>query len=82
LYEELLADDEHTLSTPHQKLRIALARSVDPVWVKNLLKWIESIHDADEPVIKAGLKTWVQEYEVDLSDKKPANFTPQTTTIH
>ena len=82
LYEELLADDEHTLPTPHQKLRIASARTVDALWVKKLLKWIESIQDADEQLIKAGLKTWVEEYQIDLNNTKKPNFTPETTTIH
>ena len=82
LYEELLADDEHTLSTPHDKLRIASARSADMIWVKKLLKWIESIHNEDEQVIKAGLKTWVEEYKIDLSSKTHASFAPETTTIH
>jgi FlaA1/EpsC-like NDP-sugar epimerase len=82
LYEELLADDEHTQPTPHDKLRIALARSADMVWVKKLLKWIESIHDEDEQRIKAGLKTWVEEYRMDLSSKSHAGFVPETTTIH
>ncbi len=82
LYEELLADDEHTLPTPHDKLRIASARSADMVWVKKLLKWIESIHNEDEQVIKAGLKTWVEEYKIDLSSKAHAGFVPETTTIH
>jgi FlaA1/EpsC-like NDP-sugar epimerase len=82
LYEELLADDEHTLPTPHDKLRIALARSADMVWVKKLLKWVDSIHDEDEQVIKAGLKTWVEEYKMDLSSKSHAGFAPETTTIH
>jgi FlaA1/EpsC-like NDP-sugar epimerase len=82
LYEELLADDEHTLPTPHDKLRIASARSADMIWVKKLLKWIESIHDEDEQVIKAGLKTWVEEYKIDLTSKTHASFAPETTTIH
>ncbi len=82
LYEELLADDEHTLPTPHQKLRIASARSVDALWVKKLLKWIESIQAADEQLIKAGLKTWVEEYQIDLNSTIKPNFTPETTTIH
>lgn len=82
LYEELLADDEHTLPTPHDKLRIASARSADMIWVKKLLKWIESIHNEDEQVIKAGLKTWVEEYKIDLSSKAHAGFVPETTTIH
>ncbi len=62
LYEELLADDEHTLPTPHQKLRIAVARSVDKIWVKKLLKWIESCQSLDEASIKTELKSWVEEY--------------------
>jgi FlaA1/EpsC-like NDP-sugar epimerase len=82
LYEELLADDEHTLPTPHEKLRIAVARSVDILWVKKLLKWIESIQSSDEQLIKEGLKTWVEEYEVDLNRNMQANLSPETTTIH
>jgi len=82
LYEELLADDEHTLSTPHDKLRIAEARSADFAWVQELLAWIESIHDEDEQVIKAGLKTWVEEYEIDMATSKHASRTAETVTIH
>lgn len=62
LYEELLADDEHTLPTPHEKLRIAVARTVDKVWVKKLLRWIESAQSANEVHIKNELKLWVEEY--------------------
>lgn len=62
LYEELLADDEHTLPTPHEKLRIAVARVVDKTWVNRLLKWIDSIREANESDIKNDLKTWVEEY--------------------
>ena len=82
LYEELLADDEHTLPTPHEKLRIASARSADILWVEELLKWIDSIQNSEESAIKAGLKSWVQEYEIDLSNDAQVRFTPQTTTIH
>ena len=52
------------------------------IWVKKLLKWITSIHNEDEQVIKAGLKTWVEEYKIDLSSKAHAGFVPETTTIH
>ncbi|MCB5187685.1 polysaccharide biosynthesis protein [Methylobacillus caricis] len=41
LYEELLADDELTVPTPHDKLRIAMARTADEAWVTALLKWID-----------------------------------------
>ena len=62
LYEELLADDEHTLPTPHEKLRIAVARVVDKAWVKKLLKWIDNIQETNETDIKNELKLWVEEY--------------------
>jgi FlaA1/EpsC-like NDP-sugar epimerase len=63
LYEELLADDEHTQVTPHEKLRIALARPVDQIWVDNLLLWINSVQNTDEVEIKNDLKLWVEEYQ-------------------
>ncbi len=63
LYEELLADDEHTIPTPHEKLRIALARPVDETWVKKLLKWIDGSQSANERHIKNELKFWVEEYQ-------------------
>ena len=63
LYEELLADDEHTQATPHEKLRIALARPVDQIWVDNLLLWINSVQNTDEVEIKNDLKLWVEEYQ-------------------
>jgi FlaA1/EpsC-like NDP-sugar epimerase len=62
LYEELLTDDEHTLPTPHEKLRIATARPVDIAWLKKLLKWIVSAQSMNETLIKNELKFWVEEY--------------------
>lgn len=62
LYEELLADDEQTIATRHEKLRIALARPVNKAWVKKLLKWIHESQDANEVNIKNELKSWVEEY--------------------
>jgi FlaA1/EpsC-like NDP-sugar epimerase len=82
LYEELLADDEHTLPTPHKKLRIAVARSADMAWVKKLLKWIEAIQGKDERLIKEELKMWVEEYTVDTNIRQNANLSPLTSTIH
>ena len=40
LYEELLADSEHTLPTPHPKLRIAQARQVANGELQALLDWV------------------------------------------
>ena len=85
LYEELLADDELTLPTPHAKLRIAVARTADKAWVKALLKWIDTSATADESVIKQELKMWVEEYTGDInavkSDPQSA-LTPRSSTIH
>ena len=67
LYEELLADDEHTLPTPHEKLRIASARAVDIKWVGRLLKWVATTLDKDESLVKDELKTWVKEYQGDVN---------------
>lgn len=62
LYEELLADDEHTLPTPHEKLRIAKARKSDSAWVEQLLQWIVTTPTTDENDIKSALAAWVEEY--------------------
>ncbi len=70
LYEELLADDEHTLPTPHQKLRIASARMVDEKWVNLLLEWISTTLEKDEVTIKRELKKWVEEYTPDLGSNQ------------
>ncbi len=82
LYEELLADDEHTLPTPHDKLRIAIARNADITWVKKLLKWIDAIQGADEQMIKQELKMWVEEYTADTNIRPDKNVLPEATTIH
>jgi len=61
LYEELLADSEHTLTTPHPKLRIAQARQADAAWLEKLLGWAEATTMPDEQV-RAALRDWVPEY--------------------
>lgn len=66
LYEELLADDESTLPTPHEKLRIASARLVNIDWVNSMLEWVETITIKDETNVKQELKVWVEEYTPDL----------------
>ncbi len=67
LYEELLADDEHTLPTPHEKLRIASAREVDVRWVDALLQWVSTTLAKDEALVKQELKMWVEEYLGDVN---------------
>jgi FlaA1/EpsC-like NDP-sugar epimerase len=63
LYEELLAYDEHTLPTPHDKLRIVSARALDEKWVSSLLEWISTTLDKDEQLVKEELKSWLEEYQ-------------------
>jgi FlaA1/EpsC-like NDP-sugar epimerase len=67
LYEELLAHDEKTLPTPHEKLFIASARAVNEKWVNSLLKWVSTSHEKDEQLIKKELKNWVEEYQGDIN---------------
>jgi FlaA1/EpsC-like NDP-sugar epimerase len=62
LFEELLADDEHTRPTPHPKLRIAKAREVDPSWLAGLLKWLDHESIPADLDVRRDLKRWVPEY--------------------
>jgi len=51
LYEELLADGEHTLPTPHPKLRIAKSRTApDAHWMNELFAWLQQGNSGTEQV--------------------------------
>ena len=66
LYEELLADNEATLPTPHPKLRIARPTAMpDQQWLTDLLVWLD-VPVRAEAEVKQGLLRWVPEY-------RPAN---------
>jgi FlaA1/EpsC-like NDP-sugar epimerase len=69
LYEELLANDENTLPTSHEKLRIARARTADTIWLGNLLEWLSNTPHMSEEQIKQDLQRWVEEYQ---PDSRPA----------
>jgi FlaA1/EpsC-like NDP-sugar epimerase len=62
LFEELLADDEHTLPTPHPKLRVAKARAADQAWLVELLDWLKESNTMDDAHVRRDLKKWVPEY--------------------
>lgn len=62
LYEELLADSELTLPTPHPKLRIAQARQADAAWLAQLLNWVSADQRNDDEV-RTALIRWVPEYQ-------------------
>jgi FlaA1/EpsC-like NDP-sugar epimerase len=66
LYEELLADGETTLPTPHPKLRVMKAETApDRAWLAELEQWLAA-PVRSEAEVKAGLQIWVPEY-------RPAN---------
>lgn len=62
LFEELLTDDEHTLRTPHPKLRIAQARPADTVWLASLHTWLDTARVREEQEVKTKLAEWLPEY--------------------
>lgn len=62
LYEELLADAEETLSTPHEKLRIARSRSVPVGFYEDVQAWLESSGVRDDDDVRECLKQWIPEY--------------------
>jgi FlaA1/EpsC-like NDP-sugar epimerase len=78
LFEELLADDEHTRPTPHPKLRIAKAREVDPDWVPGLLEWLRAGERIPgDPEVRRDLKRWVPEYQSQVRPKLTAVPAPR-----
>ncbi len=62
LYEELLSDDESTLPTPHDKLRVAQACQVDEKWLAELLVWLNGHQVLNDEDVKKGLANFVPEY--------------------
>ena len=62
LYEELLADDETTLPTPHPKLRIAQATQEDAAWLARLLDWLNQSPPRSDDEVRQDLARWIPEY--------------------
>jgi FlaA1/EpsC-like NDP-sugar epimerase len=62
LYEELLADDENTLPTPHPKLRIARARQVAAGELQAMLEWVGTDRANSDELVRERLRHWVPEY--------------------
>lgn len=65
LYEELLADDENTLPTPHSKLRIGQARMVSTSEWQAMLAWISTDSTFTDGGVRQQLQQWVPEYTPD-----------------
>jgi FlaA1/EpsC-like NDP-sugar epimerase len=68
LYEEVLADTETTLPTPHPKLRVASARKADDDLVQTFLAWIADTPATSDADVRAHLLNWLPgEYRPDQS---------------
>jgi len=65
LFEELLADDEATLPTPHHKLRIAQARPGYSDFLERLARWLAELQSApaSDGAVKQALAQFVPEYQ-------------------
>jgi FlaA1/EpsC-like NDP-sugar epimerase len=72
LFEELLADDEHTRPTPHPKLRIAKAREVDLGLLEGLLAWLRQDRIPSDSEVRRDLKRWVPEYQSQMRPRLKA----------
>ena len=80
LFEELLADDEHTRPTPHPKLRIAKAREVDPGWLEGLLGWLGQDRIPTDSEVRRDLKRWVPEYQSQVRPRLKAVASPKVAS--
>jgi FlaA1/EpsC-like NDP-sugar epimerase len=74
LYEELIADGEHSIPTKHKKVRVAKARKFDASLLIDLLAWVKSSDHFDEDVLKKNLSYWIKEYSPDLNAKQKNNI--------
>ena len=73
LFEELLADDEHTRPTPHPKLRVAKARDAQPrEWLEELVAWLSQERIAGDTEVRRDLKRWVPEFQSQVRPKLKA----------
>jgi FlaA1/EpsC-like NDP-sugar epimerase len=64
LYEEVLADAEKTLATPHPKLRIARVHAPqDGDFLVELVAWLAKPSDGAATGVRARLRAWIPEYQ-------------------
>jgi FlaA1/EpsC-like NDP-sugar epimerase len=63
LYEEVLAADENSLTTPHPKLRIARARPAPQDLLDQLAPWLARPALPDDAAVREELARWVPEYQ-------------------
>ena len=64
LYEELLADNEKTLATPHAKLRVSRPIEAPGMsWEVKARAWLESVGPYRDEEVRRMLAEWVPEYQ-------------------
>jgi FlaA1/EpsC-like NDP-sugar epimerase len=64
LYEEILADNERTLPTPHPKLRVMRPEAPQArAWVGEVIAWLEQEEARDDTETRAGLAARIPEYQ-------------------
>ena len=76
LHEELLADEETTLPTPHPKLRVARAKRIDLKQVQAMVDWIGQTPVCSDSEVRARLAAWLPEYQIEAGQAAPARFKP------
>ena len=63
LYEEVLADAEKTLPTPHPKLRVAKANAhTDENLVADVERWLKDASSTEADSVRSRLQKWIEEY--------------------
>jgi len=77
LYEELLADSERTLPTPHPKLRVARAvGGIEAGLLDEVIDWIGAGRDPGEDGVRERLRAWIPEYAPARQGASPSGSTP------
>jgi FlaA1/EpsC-like NDP-sugar epimerase len=63
LYEELMTDDETTMPTVHQKVRIARAAAISDLdWERKALAWLQQVGPLSDEEVRSGLAKLVPDY--------------------
>ena len=79
LYEELLADDELTVPTPHPKLRIMKPHSPPArTWLEDAVRWLEGQAPGGPAAVRAGLAEWIPEYQPKVAEARGASESVST----
>jgi len=72
LYEEVLAEGEHTLPTPHPKLRIAQSRLAPDGFLEEVSGWLAG-PAYDDDAVRRQLNDWLPEYLGRSQTDQPVN---------